>query len=199
LDSGIKFKRLYRAVFFLPSITSWVVIATVWQWLYNQDFGMINYVLSFVGIKPVAWLTTSGLSLVSIAIVAIWKNAGYHMLIFLAGLQSISSVYYEASELDGATPWQQFFGITIPLLTPTTFFVFITSIIGSFQNFDAVNLMTAGGPGRSSSVLSFYLYQVAFRYLKMGYASTLAYILFIVIMIITVINLRFEKKSHEIY
>ncbi|MDR2303318.1 MAG: sugar ABC transporter permease [Treponema sp.] len=199
LDSGIMFKKIYRAAFFLPSITSWVAIAVVWQWLYNPEFGLINYFLSFFGAPPIQWLTTSRLSLLSVCIVCIWKNAGYGMLLFLAGLQSISAVYYEASELDGANPLQQLIHITIPLLTPTTFFVFVTSIIGSFQTFDIINLMTKGGPGRSSSLLAHYLYQTAFKYMKMGYASALAYLLFFVIMVITIINMRFEKKSHEIY
>jgi multiple sugar transport system permease protein len=199
LDSGIHFKRVYRAAFFLPSITSWVAIAVVWQWLYNPEFGLINYFLSFLGVPSIQWLTTSRLSLISVCIVCIWKNAGYSMLLFLAGLQSISTVYYEASELDGASPFQQLIHITIPLLTPTTFFVFVTSIIGSFQTFDIINLMTKGGPGRSSSLLAHYLYQTAFKYMKMGYASALAYLLFFVIMIITIINMRFEKKSHDIY
>ena len=199
LDSGIHFKRFYRAAFFLPSITSWVAIAVVWQWLLNPEFGLVNYFLSFFGIPSIQWLTTSKLSLISICIVSVWKNAGYSMLLFLAGLQSISTVYYEASELDGASPWKQLIHITIPLLTPTTFFIFVTSIIGSFQTFDIVNLMTQGGPGRSSSLLAHYLYQTAFKYMKMGYASSLAYLLFFVIMTITIINMRFEKKSHEIY
>ena len=199
LDSGINFKRFYRAAFFLPSITSWVAIAVVWQWLLNPEFGLVNYFLSFFGIPSIQWLTTSKLSLISICIVSVWKNAGYSMLLFLAGLQSISTVYYEASELDGASPWKQLIHITIPLLTPTTFFIFVTSIIGSFQTFDIVNLMTQGGPGRSSSLLAHYLYQTAFKYMKMGYASSLAYLLFFVIMTITIINMRFEKKSHEIY
>jgi multiple sugar transport system permease protein len=199
LDGAIKFKKIFRGVFFLPSITSWVVIAIVWQWLYNQDFGIINFILSFFGVPPLAWLTSSKLSLISVAIVGIWKSAGYNMLLFLAGLQSVSTTYYEAAEMDGVNRWQRLTRITIPLLTPTTFFVFIMAIIGSLQTFDSVNIMTNGGPGRSSSLLAHYLYQNAFKYMKMGYASALAYLLFILVMIITVINMRFERKSHEIY
>jgi multiple sugar transport system permease protein len=199
LDSKINFKKIYRAAFFLPSITSWVAIAVIWQWLYNPEFGIINFLLSFLGVPPIEWLTTSKLSLISVCIVCIWRGAGYSMLLFLAGLQSISTVYYEASDLDGASPLQKLIHITIPLQTPTTFFVFVTSIIGSFQTFDIVNLMTRGGPGRSSSLLAHYLYQSAFRYMRMGYASSLAYLLFFVIMVITIINMQFEKKSHEIY
>jgi multiple sugar transport system permease protein len=199
LDSKIKFKRIYRAAFFLPSITSWVAIAVVWQWLLNPEFGLINYFLSFFGVPPIQWLTSSKLSLISVCIVCIWRGAGYNMLLFLAGLQSISNVYYEAADLDGATPFQKLWRITIPLLTPTTFFVFVMSIIGSFQTFDIVNLMTKGGPGRSSSLLAHYLYQSAFKYMEMGYASALAYVLFAVIMTVTIINMQFEKRSHDIY
>lgn len=199
LDGDIKFKRFFRAAYFLPAITSSVVVAITWQWLLNTEFGFLNFLLSLVKIPPVPWLTKSGLSLVSVAIVGVWKGMGYTMLIFLAGLQSIPSVYYEASLLDGASSFQQFIKITIPLLVPTTFFVFITSIIGSFQNFDIVNLMTGGGPGRSSSVIAHYLYQNAFGYFKMGYASAQSYILFFIIMGCTVINMWFERKSHSIY
>jgi multiple sugar transport system permease protein len=158
LDTAVRFKYFFRATFFLPSITSWVVIAVVWQWLLNKEFGLFNYFLSFFGVPPVPWLDSGKIALLSLAIVGIWKNAGYNMLLFLAGLQSISGVYYEASNLDGANKFQQLFRITIPLLTPTTFFVFITSVIGSFQTFDSVNVMTSGGLGRPSSVLAFYLY-----------------------------------------
>lgn len=163
LDSEIHYKKFYRAAFFLPSITSWVAIAIVWQWLYNPEFGIINF------------------------------------LLFLAGLQSISTEYYEAANLEGASPWQKLIHITIPLLTPTTFFVFVTSVIGAFQTFDIVNLMTNGGPGRSSSLLAHYLYQNAFKYMKMGYSSALAILLFVIIMVVTIINMQFEKKSHKIY
>lgn len=199
LDSNIGFRRFYRGAFFIPAITSSVVVAVVWQWLYNQDFGLINYFLSFFGVEPIPWVTSSKTALLSVAIVGIWKGIGYNMLLFLAGLQGISVSYYEASELDGASKWQQFRFITLPLLSPTTFFVFVTSIISSFQVFDVVMMMTKGGPGRSSSVLVHYLYQNAFKYFKMGYASALAYLLFFVIMLLTVINMSQEKKSREMF
>ncbi|MBK5262187.1 MAG: sugar ABC transporter permease [Peptostreptococcaceae bacterium] len=199
LDTNVGGKRFYRGAYFIPSITSWVVISVIWQWLYNDDFGLFNYLLSFFQLGPIKWLTSSKLSLLSIVLVSIWKSIGYNMLLFLAGLQSISNVYYEAADLDGVTRWQKFKYITLPLLSPTTFFVFIISIISSFQVFDIVVLMTKGGPARSSSVLVHYLYQNAFSYFKMGYASAIAYLLFIIIMIITMFNLHFEKKSREIF
>lgn len=199
LDQKIGFRRFYRAAFFLPSITSMVVVAIVWQWIYNPEYGLLNYILGFFGVSPKKWLISSSTALVSLAIVGIWKRLGYDMLIFLSGLQGISTSYYEAAKLDGANKWQQFRYITLPLLTPTTFFVFVMAIINSFQVFDQVMLMTKGGPGRSSSVLVHYLYQNAFQYFKMGYACALAYLLFFIVMLLTAFNMRMEKKMNDIY
>lgn len=199
LDQKIAFKRFYRGAYFLPSITSMVAVSIVWQWIYNPEFGLLNYFLSFFGVKGITWLSSSSTSLVSIAIVSIWKGAGYNMMLFLAGLQGISNSYYEASELDGANKWQQFIHVTLPMLSPTTFFIFVMSIIGSFQVFDSVMLMTKGGPGRSSSVLVHYLYQNAFQYFSMGYACAIAYLLFFIVIIVTLFNMRFEKKIKEIF
>lgn len=199
LDQRIGMKRFYRGAYFLPSITSMVAVSIVWQWIYNPEFGLMNYALSFFGVKGITWLSSSSTSLLSIAIVSIWKNAGYNMMLFLAGLQGISISYYEASELDGASKLQQFKYITLPMLSPTTFFIFVMSIISSFQVFDSVVLMTKGGPGRSSSVLVHYLYQNAFQYFSMGYACAIAYLLFFIVLIVTIFNMRFEKKIKEIF
>lgn len=199
LDQKIAFRRFYRGAFFLPSITSMVAVSIVWQWIYNPEFGLMNYFLSFFGIKGITWLSSSSTSLVSIAIVCIWKNAGYNMMLFLAGLQGISNTYYEASELDGANKWQQFLRITLPMLSPTTYFIFVMSIINSFQVFDTVMLMTKGGPGRSSSVLVHYLYQNAFQYFSMGYACAIAYLLFFIVLIVTLFNISFEKRIKDIF
>lgn len=199
LDQKIAFRRFYRAAFFLPAITSMVVVAIVWQWIYNPDYGILNYFLSIFGIQGPKWLLDTKTALISIAIVGIWKNAGYNMLIFLSGLQGISTSYYEAAELDGAGKLQQFWYITVPMLKPTTFFIFIMSVISSFQVFDQVMLMTKGGPGRATSVLVHYLYQNAFTYFKLGYACAIAYLLFFIIMVITIFNMRMEKNMREIY
>ncbi len=199
LDQKIMFKRFFRAAFFLPSITSMVVIAIVWQWIYNPEFGLLNFGLSILGLPTGKWLISSSTSLVSIAIVGIWKRLGYDMIIFLSGLQGISTTYYEAADLDGASKFQQFRYITIPMLKPTTFFIFVMSIINSFQVFDQVMLMTSGGPGRSSSVLVHYLYQNAFQYFKLGYACAIAYLLFAIVLIITAFNMKMEKNMREIY
>ncbi|WP_334137306.1 sugar ABC transporter permease [Muricomes intestini] len=199
LDQKIALRRFYRAAYFLPSITSMVAVSVVWQWIYNPEFGILNYLLSFFRIPPLKWLSSSNTSLVSISIVGIWKNAGYNMMLFLSGLQGISTSYYEASELDGANKWEQFVHVTLPMMRPTISFVFIMSIISSFQVFDAVNLMTQGGPGRSSSVLVHYLYQNAFQYFNMGYACAIAYLLFGIVLLITIINMMNDKKLREIY
>ncbi len=199
LDQKIPFRRFFRAAFFLPSITSMVVVAIVWQWIYNPEFGLLNYFLSLFGIKGPKWLLDANTSLISLAIVGIWKSAGYNMIIFLSGLQGISTSYYEAAKLDGASGFAAFRYITLPLLKPTTFFIFIMSVISSFQVFDQVMLMTQGGPGRSSSVLVHYLYQSAFQYFKLGYACAIAYLLFFIIMIITVFNMRMEKNMRDVY
>ena len=199
LDQKIAFRRFYRAAFFLPSITSMVVVAIVWQWIYNPEFGLLNYFLSLFGIKGPKWLLDARTSLVSLGIVGIWKSAGYNMIIFLSGLQGISTSYYEAAMLDGAGTWAKFRYITVPLLKPTTFFIFVMSVISSFQVFDQVMLMTQGGPGRSSSVLVHYLYQNAFTYFKLSYACAIAYLLFFIIMAITIFNMRMEKSMRENY
>lgn len=199
LDQKIALRRFYRAAFFLPSITSMVVVAIVWQWIYNPEFGLLNFFLSLFGIAPKKWLISSSTAMISLAIVGVWKRLGYDMLLFLSGLQGISTSYYEVAELDGASKMQQFRYITLPLLTPTTFFVFVMALINSFQVFDQVMLMTEGGPGRTTSVLVHYLYQNAFQYFKMGYACSLAYLLFFIIMLLTAFNMRMEKRMSEIY
>ena len=199
LDQKIAFKRFYRGAYFLPSITSMVAVSIVWQWIYNPEFGLMNYLLSFVGIRGITWLSSSSTSLLSLAIVNIWKSAGYNMMLFLAGLQGISNTYYEAGQLDGASKWKQFIHITLPMLSPTTFFIFIMSVISSFQVFDSVILMTKGGPGRSSSVLVHYLYQNAFQYFSMGYACAIAYLLFFIVLLVTILNMRLERKIKEIF
>ena len=162
-DRGIRF---FRGAYFIPVISSMVSIGVVWQWLYNPEFGLINDLLARIGIDGPMWLTSEKTAMISLIIVSIWKNLGYNMLIFLAGLQSIERNYYEAAEIDGASWWQQFRSITVPLLTPTTFFVLVMAFIGSFQVFDLVMMMTQGGPGRATSVVVHYLYQNAFKFFK---------------------------------
>lgn len=192
---GIKF---YRAAYFLPVISSMVAVAVVWQWIYNPEYGVLNFFLSLVGIKGPSWLSDAAWAMPAVMITSIWKGLGFNMLLFLAGLQGISNTYYEAADIDGASWFAKFRHITIPLLSPTTFFVVVMSIIGSFQVFDAVFLMTGGGPNRSTSVLVHYLYQNAFQYFRMGYASAIAYVLFFLVLFFTLIQL-WRQKSWVVY
>lgn len=195
LDQKIKFVRVFRSAFFMPVITSAVAVSLVWQWLYNPDFGLLNAFLKMVGVtEPPAWLNSQVYALPAVIVTSIWKNLGYNMLLFLAGLQNISTTYYEAADLDGANGFQKFIHVTWPLLSPTTFFVFVMSVISSFQVFDLVQLMTRGGPGRATSTLVHYIYQNGFKFFYMGYASALAYLLFAMVMVITLINMTLQKK-----
>lgn len=194
LDQNIRFKKFYRAAFFLPVVSSMVAVAVVWQFIYNPEYGLMNYFLNMIGVKGPDWLTSTFWAMPAVIITSIWKNLGFNMLIYLAGLQGISEDYYEAADIDGARWHQKFLFITVPLLSPTTFFVTVMSFISSFQVFDTIFLMTQGGPARSTSVIVHYLYENAFKYFSMGYASAMAYILFFMVLIITLIQFWFQKK-----
>lgn len=186
--------KAYRLFFFIPVLCSTVAVSLMWKWLYNDEFGILNWVLGRFGLGPVGWLTNPTIAMISLAISAIWKSMGYYMVIFLAGLQAIPKPLYESARLDGAGAWRQFWSITLPLLSPTTFFVLIMSVIGSFQVFDQVYVMTEGGPGNSTLVLNYYLWQNAFEYFKVGYASALAYGLFLLIFVVTLLQVKFLNK-----
>ena len=194
LNQKIKGITIFRAVYFLPVISSTVAVAIVWQWLYNPQFGLLNYLLSLVGIDGPNWLSSTTWAMPAVIITSIWRGLGFNMLLFLAGLQGIPETYYEAAKIDGANWWVLFKNITIPLLSPTTFFVVVISIINSFQVFDQIYIMTAGGPARSTSVLVHYLYQNAFQYFKMGYASAIGYVLFFLVFTVILIQLKRSKN-----
>lgn len=198
LNQGLRGIKFYRAAYFLPVISSMVAVAVIWQWIYNPEYGVLNYFLSVFGIEGPSWLTSTKWAMPAVIVTSIWKNVGFNMLIFLAGLQAIPESYYEAADIDGATWLKKFRHITIPLLSPTTFFVSVMSVIGSFQVFDSVFLMTQGGPARSTSVMVHYIYENAFQFFKMGYASAMSYVLFFIIAIITLIQFWRQKKS-QIY
>lgn len=195
LNQNIRFIYLYRTAFFIPYITSMVAVATVWKWLYNTDYGLINGVLSQIGLFEPPWLSQQGWAMLSIVIMSIWKGLGFNMVIFLAGLQNISPSMYEAAKIDGANAYQRFFYITIPLLRHTTLFVMVMAIIGSFQVFDQVYVMTNGGPANSTSVIVYYVYQNAFLFFKQGYASAMAYVLFAIIFVATWVQLQISNRK----
>ncbi|NIR42730.1 MAG: sugar ABC transporter permease [Gemmatimonadetes bacterium] len=191
LNRRIRGVALLRAIFFLPYITSFVAISIVWQWMYDPDFGLFNWLLGLVGLGPFPWLNSPATALLALIVLAVWIHIGFQMIIFLAGLQAIPNELYEAAMIDGAGPWRRFWRITLPLLRPTTFFVLVTSIIGSFQVFTFVYVMTEGGPLHATDVIVYHIYQNAWQFLRMGYASAMSWILFAVIFAITLAQFRF--------
>ncbi len=195
MNQKLKGVTWFRTIFFLPVIVSMVAIAIVWTWIYDPDFGLLNYFLSWFHIPGVNWLGDPRWALYALIIVNTWKGAGYQMVIFLAGLQGIPETYYEAARIDGASNWRCFWNITLPLLRPTTFFLAITSVIGSLQAFTIVYAMTEGGPLKSTDMVGYHIYQSAFERFTMGYASAQAYVLFAVIFVITLIQVRYMRRS----
>jgi len=194
LNTRICFRNLYRLAFFLPLLTMPVAIAVVWKWIYNPDFGLLSQLLRLLGLPRLVWLGDARLAMPALVVIALWRQSGYGMVIFLAGLQNIPRVYYEAAQVDGANSWQQFLHITLPLLTPTIFFSLVTSLIDSFQVFDLVYVMTRGGPLNTTRTLVYNIYQDAFHYFRMGYATATSWVLFVIILAITITQWRAQRK-----
>lgn len=196
LNAGIKGRSFFRVVYFVPAITMSAAVAMVWSWMYNGNYGLINMILNAVGIESQAFLTNPRLALPAVAVVSIWSTVGYNMIILLAGVQGISRSYYEAAAIDGAGGIKQFFHVTLPLVTPSLFFVMITSLISTFQMFDTIYMMISktGLAMESTQSMVVYFYRNAFEYSKKGYASALAVFLFVIIMIFTVIQMKGQSK-----
>jgi len=185
---------IYRAIIFSPTFTTSVAVAMVWTWIFEPTFGLFRLVFQAFGVASPNWIYNVNWSLPAVIIVLIWSGVGYDMVLFLAGLKNISEEIYDAALVDGVNPIQNFFYITFPLLSPTTFFLTVTSFIGALKAFDIISIMTDGGPMNSSNVFVLYLYQNAFRWFKTGYASTIAVILFLLIMVITLIQNNLSKR-----
>lgn len=178
----------FRLIYFLPHVTLTVAAAIVWAWIYHPEFGLINYLLGLIGIEGPNWLFNSKSAMPALIIMSNWKGIGYAMLIFLAGLQGIPQELYEAAIMDGANGWYRLLKITIPMLSPTTFFVLTTSFIGAFQGFDQFYIMTQGGPSFATTTLVLHIFNNGFSYFKMGYASAMAFVLFLCILLITLVQ-----------
>jgi multiple sugar transport system permease protein len=185
---------IVRFLWLLPFLTDMVSVSMVWTWLYHFRFGVINYLLGLVGIPPQAWLGDSRLALFSLVILSVWRWTGYYAIIILAGLQNISTSLYEAAVIDGATSRQTTLRITLPLLTPTIFFVIVTAMMSSFQVFEQMWVMTQGGPDDATISVAMYLYIQGFQLLHMGYASAVAWVLFLIVFIITVFNWKIRSR-----
>lgn len=196
LNAKIRGTSIYRTIYFLPSVTMSVAIALVWKWMYNGEFGILNNILNVFGIEGQNWLSNPKTALYMVMIVGIWMSVGYNMIILLAGMQGISKSYYEAAAIDGAGPVKQFFKITIPMLTPTIFFVMITSIIGGFQVFDTIYMMIGKTSlaYESTQTLVMMFYRYAFDYGQKGYAAAISIVIFAIIMLITIFQFVMQKK-----
>jgi len=183
-----------RAIYFFPVTASIVAVSLLWAWMYTPDFGIINYLLSQIGVPKVKWLVDPRMAMPSIILMSVWRGLGFNIVVFLAGLQSIPKDLYEAAELDGANGWDRFRQITIPLLTPTLFFAAIMAMIASFQVFEQTFIMTQGGPGNATLTLVYHIFQNGFTYLRMGYASALSFVLFAILFIITIVQVRLQRR-----
>jgi multiple sugar transport system permease protein len=195
LNQKLRFEGFFRTVYFLPSVCSIVALALLWKWIYNSDFGLINGYLAMLGVTdPPKWLDSPAMVKPSLVIMGIWGGLGYNMVLFLAALQGVPKHLYEAAELDGANWWQTFRNVTWPMISPTTFFVAVMGVIGGFQNFDQIWIMTRGGPEYGSATYMVHLYQNGFQYFKMGYASAMAWALAGIIMLITWFQFSASKR-----
>ncbi|BBI31731.1 sugar ABC transporter permease [Cohnella abietis] len=194
LNRNIRAIKLYRAAIFVPVITSWVAVSIVWRWLLNGQSGLINYALSKIGIEGPIWLQDDHWAMVAIIAVTIWKDIGFVSIILLAGLQDISEDYYEAANLDGASAWSKLIKITIPLLSPTLFFIITISLINSFQVFDQVLIMTNGGPAGATSTIVEQVYRNAFQFNKMGFAAAQSWVLFVIIFSVTMVMQWLQRR-----
>ncbi len=194
LNAAIPLRNFLRGVYFLPVVASWIVVALIWRWLLNPSVGIVNYLLGLIGITGPGWWTDPAWAMPSIILASAWKDLGFVMVILLAGLQGIPQDLYEAARVDGAGWWSRLFHITMPMLSPTTFFVVVISLINGFQVFDQVYAMTGGGPAGASTVVVQQVYDLTFRYGQAGMASALSWLLFLVVLAVTIIQLIGQRR-----
>jgi len=185
---------LYRTAYFLPVISSTVAVSLLWQWLYHPEYGLLNYLLGLVGLPPSKWLADPASALPAVMVVSVWRGLGFNMVILLAGLQGVPQELYDAAAIDGAGPVGSFRDVTLPMLSPTIFFVTVLSIISSFQVFDQTYVMTRGGPLNATTTVVFYIFRQAFEWFHMGYAAALGYVLFAIILALTLLQFRVQAS-----
>jgi multiple sugar transport system permease protein len=197
LNQPLRGRGLLRTLYFLPVVTPFVVVAIIWKWLYNGDYGLFNYYLLKTHLisEPLAWLSDKNLAMPGVVLMTVWSSVGFSMVVYLAGLQAIPEELYEAARVDGAGPWARLRHITLPMLRPTTLFLAVMGIIGSFQVFTQIFVMTSGGPVDRTTTMVFFIYESAFKFFEMGYASTLAFALFAMLLAFTVMQLRLYRRA----
>jgi len=191
----VRWKGLFRSVFFLPVVMTLVAVAVVWRFVYHPRFGLLNYALSLLGIGAIDWLGDPRWAMPALILLAVWKNFGFNMVIFIAGLQSVPEHLYEAASIDGASTWRQFGAVTVPMLAPTFLFVAIMTLIGYLQLFAEPYVMTQGGPAQSTLSIVLLMYQEGFRWWNLGYAAAIAFVLFAIILVLTLLTLRFRISN----
>jgi len=194
MNAKIHGVALYRTAFFMPNITTTVAVCIVWMWLYNKDFGLLNNILRGVGLQPVKWISSRQWAMRSVSFMSIWQAMGYDMILLTAGLKAIDETYYEAAMIDGANGWKSFWHLTLPMLTPTLFFLVVTHCINYVQMFDAAYILTEGGPGHATTTVVMQIYNTAFQYFRMGEASSYAWVLFVFVFVVTAIQFKAQDK-----
>jgi multiple sugar transport system permease protein len=197
LNLPIRFRGTFRTLYYLPVVTPLVAASILWKWLYNGDYGLFNYYLLKAHLihEPLLWLSSQTLAMPSVILMTVWMSTGFSMVVYLAGLQAIPDELYEAAKIDGAGPLARLRHITLPMLRPTTLFLLVIGIIGSFQVFTQIFIMTNGGPVDKTTTMVFFIYQAAFKFYEFGYASTLAFGLFALLFIVTLVQLRLYRKA----
>ena len=194
LNQRVRGLTWYRTAFFVPVVTSEIAVSMVWQWLYQPEFGVINSMLQIVGIEGPKWLFSETWAMPSVIVVSVWKNVGYSIVIFLAAMQGVPEELHEAAKIDGAGAVARFFHVTVPIITPSIFFVIVMSVIGSFQVFGIIYVLTQGGPAKATTVLVYYLYQNGFQWFAMGYAAAIAYVLFALVLAMTLVQWALRRR-----
>jgi multiple sugar transport system permease protein len=198
LNQPIRGRNIFRTIYFFPYVASLVAVAVVWNMLFFPSAGPVNEFLRAIGVEnPPRWSASVDWAMPTVILASIWRNMGYYMIIYLAALQGIPRILYEAAEIDGASAWQKFRYVTVPMLTPATFFISIMLTITSFKVFDLIMVMTNGGPGRATNVLVIHTYNTAFRQFKFGYSSAIAMVLFVLVMVITIVQFYMERRWVE--
>jgi multiple sugar transport system permease protein len=194
LNAALPAQRLFRAIYFLPVISSWVAVSLLWKWILNPADGLLDRMLAAIGIEGPGWWTSPQWAMPAIVLASVWKDLGYVAVLLLAGLQAIPNDLQEAAQLDGAGAWRRLRSVTLPLLSPSLFFVTVISVINSFHVFDQVWVMTGGGPGGATSVVVQQIVKYAFEYGRVGYASAMSIVLFAIIMLVTVVQVRLQRR-----
>jgi len=194
LNQKVRGIRFFRTMFFLPTISSVIALTLLWKWIFNDSYGLLNYLLELIGVQGPAWLSSETWAMPAMIIQGVWAGLGINMVLYLAALQGVPKSFHEAAEIDGASRWQRFVRITIPCISPTTLYILITATITALQDFPRFQIMTEGGPNYSTTTIVYYLFQNAFRYMSMGYASAMAWALGLLILAITLLNFWLSRR-----